>query len=464
LNLEELLRPAGGSSQPVRTALIGVGQFGLTLLSQSRRLASLALPVLCDRDVNRVVDGCLTAGLARTDLALVESVSDGLRALESGKTVITEDPSVAVAMPVDLVVEATGHAEAGARNCLAAIGAGRHVVLVTKETDSVVGPLLSLKARQAGVVLSQVDGDQPSLLLGLVSWARTLGLDIACAGKASEYDFVYDPQTGVVEVAGLGHEAQIEAALWGEAGDSPAALVQDRARALTDIPQRTAPDYCELCLVANGSGLKPDVAQLHAAVAKPSELPDIFIPRAAGGVLSGTNRLDIFNCFRRRDEISFAGGVFAVLHVPDAATGELFRGKGIPTSTDGQHVLVYNPTHLLGVEAPLSILVAGRLGMATGSTMPRPVCDVVMRAARDLPAGTPLEPEGHHHAIAGVEAQLHDYRPLDDAAPAPYYLAPGAHLKTPLGKGEFVPLGAIDIPADSILYRLRSEQDRTTFE
>lgn len=121
----------------------------------------------------------------------------------------------------------------------------------------------------------------------------------------------------------------------------------------------------------------------QALVARPNELADILVPRDAGGLLSGTKRLDIFNCFRRSDEISFAGGVFAVLRVPDASTGELFRAKGIPTSADRRHVLVYNPTHLLGVEAPLSILVAQRLGMATGSSAPRPVCDVAMRATQE---------------------------------------------------------------------------------
>lgn len=37
------------------------------------------------------------------------------------------------------------------------------------------------------------DGDQPSLLVALVSWARLLGLEVVCAGKAGEFDFVFDP-------------------------------------------------------------------------------------------------------------------------------------------------------------------------------------------------------------------------------------------------------------------------------
>ncbi len=64
--------------------------------------------------------------------------------------------------------------------------------MVSKEADSVVGPYLSQRANKAGVVATPVDGDQPSLLIGLLCWARLLGLNVVAAGKSSEYDFVYD--------------------------------------------------------------------------------------------------------------------------------------------------------------------------------------------------------------------------------------------------------------------------------
>ncbi len=40
--------------------------------------------------------------------------------------------------------------------------------------DRVVGPILQAKAAAAGLVCTLVDGDQPSLLVALVSWARLL--------------------------------------------------------------------------------------------------------------------------------------------------------------------------------------------------------------------------------------------------------------------------------------------------
>ncbi len=451
MNIQQLL--AGGrvpADRPTRAALIGVGQFGRALLSQSRRVPGLELAALCDLDPAKLIGLCDDLGIA--DRRVVDNRAAGQRAFERGQLVLTDDPTIAIGLDLDVVVEATGDGEAGARNCLAAIDQGRHLVLVTKETDCMVGPLLSAKARAAGLVLSQVDGDQPSLLLGLVSWARGLGLTIACAGKASEYDFVFHPERGEVRAEGLDRTVDVMPEIWSM---DPVA----RSAALAAIPQRTPPDYCEMCLVANGSGLRPDHPTLHAPVARTVELPEIFRPQADGGILAATGCLDIFNCFRRADEISFAGGVFAVVETPDAESGRLFAEKGMPVSADGRHLLIYNPTHLLGAEAPLSILSAHRLGQASGTDVVEPVCDVVMRADRDLPAGTVLSGRTSHHRIDGISAELHDYRLLSADAPAPYFLGLDRRTRQDVRQGELVPLAAIEEPEGATLWRLRREQD-----
>ncbi|MGO7216484.1 flagellar biosynthesis protein FlgA, partial [Rhizobium ruizarguesonis] len=76
------------------------------------------------------------------------------------------------------------------RHARIAIDAGKHVALVSIEVDSVFGRGLSLRARRNYVIVTPVDGDQPRLLMGLITWAEVLGLDIVSAGKASEYDIV----------------------------------------------------------------------------------------------------------------------------------------------------------------------------------------------------------------------------------------------------------------------------------
>ena len=75
-----------------------------------------------------------------------------------------------------MIAEATGSAEAGAVHGSEAIRNGKHVAMINKEADVTVGPILKHHADRAGVVYTAVDGDQHGLLMGLVSWARELGL------------------------------------------------------------------------------------------------------------------------------------------------------------------------------------------------------------------------------------------------------------------------------------------------
>ncbi|NNF78867.1 MAG: hypothetical protein HKN05_12640, partial [Rhizobiales bacterium] len=121
----------------------------------------------------------------------------------------------------------------------------------------------------------------------------------------------------------------------------------------------------------------------------------------------------------------------------------------------------YNPTHLLGVEAPLSVIVPHRLGLPTGSSTVKPVCDVTMRATQDLRAGTVLDDHGHHHHhIEGVEALLMDSTAIASSEALPYFLAMGCTLAKDVAKGEFISPSAVAQPDSSQLWALREEQDK----
>ena len=63
----------------------------------------------------------------------------------------------------------------------------KHVVNVTVEADAFCGPLLALKAAQAGVVYSLAFGDQPALICDLVDWARTCGFPVVAAGRGHKW-------------------------------------------------------------------------------------------------------------------------------------------------------------------------------------------------------------------------------------------------------------------------------------
>ena len=194
-----------GITEPVETCLVGSGGFGRSYLAQSRRITAGQ----CAHRGGHDGRGCGARLRGRRHSRHPRSPLCETRRAGAGRLGCRADASrpasleTVIDLPFQLLVEATGSPEAATRHSLAAIEAGRHVALVSKEADSVVGPGLARLARDKGVVVTPVDGDQPSLLIALASWAEVLGLEIIAAGKSSEYDFVLDAATGAVTCNGV---------------------------------------------------------------------------------------------------------------------------------------------------------------------------------------------------------------------------------------------------------------------
>jgi predicted homoserine dehydrogenase-like protein len=172
-----------------RVGLIGTGAFGRSFLVQSRLIPNIRVPVVCDRDIAVAKDACLQAGIPSEDLKVCRTESGANDTIAAGKTAVISDALLLTDLPIEVVIEASGMPGAGATHARTAIANGKLVVMVTKESDCVVGPILNRLAENAGVVYTPADGDQPSLLIGLISWAETLGLEIVCAGKAGRAGF-----------------------------------------------------------------------------------------------------------------------------------------------------------------------------------------------------------------------------------------------------------------------------------
>jgi predicted homoserine dehydrogenase-like protein len=440
----------------VSAALVGAGEFGASFIGQARRTAHIAPRVVCDLDLGRARKAALAGGFSDADLADCRSAAEAKAALERGLVALIDNSDHLANLAVDLVVEATGDPEGAAKVALAAIENGRHCVMVTKEAECIIGPILAHKAKQNGVVHTPVDGDQPSLLIGLIGWARMLGLPIVAAGKSSESDFVWDPETGTVTAWETPADAKDFAAAFGRLGSNPLPLLAERAK--LPFPRATVPDLCEMGIVSNHTGLMPDIAEMHAPIARTTELPTLFRPASEGGLLSGSGKVDMFNCLRRPDELSFAGGVFVIAEAPDLTTGALFAGKGIPCSPDGRYVLVHNPVHLLGAEAPMSALSAALLGQSTGGAEVLPRVDLVARASRDLVPGETLT-MGYRHVIGGLEPLLQPARPLGADEPVPYYLTAGRPVVRPVARGAILTCADIALDESTTLVQLRREQD-----
>ncbi len=449
--------------RPVETCVAGSGGFGRSFLAQALRIPLVNCRVAVDRDADIAARALRDIGLEEDRIARCETPAQAALAWDKGQHIAAGDVAAVLGLPLDLLVEATGHPEGGARHARLAIEAGLHVAMASKEVDSVVGPELARRAQARQRVVTPVDGDQPALLIGLITWARTLGLEIVAAGKSSEYDFVFDAPAA--SIASNGQRLAVSGfdALWTLGDGAVRALVGQRSEACAALPQRAVPDLCELLVVANSTGLVPDAATLHAPIARINEVPTMFAPQADGGLLQRTGILDVFHCLRAPDEVSLAGGVFVVVRCEDQESWRLLAGKGHVMSRDGRHAMLPIPRHLLGLEAATSILDAAVHGRSSGAQRPTPVVDLVARASRHLPAGTRLEMGGHHHTIAGTSAELQPALPLAAGAPVPFYLAANRTLVRDIAAGQPICFDDIEVDASSELLALRRSQDANFF-
>ena len=448
----------------VRSVITGAGDFGTSYIVQASKIKGLEVTAVCEQLPEKAVSAYLRAGIPREKISICESASSVSQAFDLGNYIVVEDFDLLVDLPIDVLVEGTGNPRIGAKNAITAINNGIHVAMVSKEVDSIAGTILSDKAQKAGLVYTAVEGDQPSLLIGLVSWANVLGLQIVCAGKSSEYDYIYNPENDSVTWSGKTVTSPHFSDIWSADAHGIENIVKLRSEILADFPRRCVADLCEMGITANATGLKPSSALLHAPIARPQEISEILVPKEDGGILDGPGSIDIVNCLRRPDEASLAGGVFIVVTCQDHDTWTMLAEKGHLVSGSGRYAAIIRPAHLLGIETPVSVFAAALMGHATGAEIISHRYDLVGKSTQHIAKGTTLMALGHHHTIDGVEARLVNYPEVRQQQLVPYYLLDGVKLSRDLTTGKDITTDDIELDSSSELLSLRQEQDETLMD
>jgi predicted homoserine dehydrogenase-like protein len=365
---QELLE-RGDAGKPVRVALIGAGKFGSMFLSQVPTTPGLSVSAIADLNPDRAREVCRTVGWSDAAIAATRFTDDALAMMA------TDD--------VDVVVEATGVPAAGLAHARGAFANGKHIVMVNVEADVMVGPLLALEAREAGVVYSMAYGDQPALTCELVEWARSCGFDVVAAGKGTKYLPSYHASTPdtVWDYYGLTAEQARAAGMNAQMFNS---FLDGTKSAL------------EMAAIANATGLKPPPDGLGFPACGVDDLAQLLRPREVGGVLHHKGQVEVVSSIER-DGRPVAGdlrwGVYVVIEAPNDYAAASFQQYGMNTDASGRYSAMYKPFHLIGLELNMSILSAALLGRPTGATQDF-TGDVVATAKRDLKAGERLDGEG----------------------------------------------------------------------
>jgi predicted homoserine dehydrogenase-like protein len=428
MNLQAMLAARVAAGKPVRVGLIGAGKFGSMFLAQVPSVAGLEIAMISDLDPERARAACRNVGWDATRIARTDFSNRGRDACLDDR--------------VDVVVEATGDAPAGIAHALAAIDAGKPIVMVNVEADALAGPLLARKARAGNVVYSMAYGDQPALISEMVDWARTAGFGVAAAGKGTKYLPAYHAVTpdGVWEHYGLTADEAKRAGMNSQMFNS---FLDGTKSAI------------EMAAVANACGLDVPHDGLGFPPCGADELAGILRPRHLGGVLTGDGMVEVVSSLKRDGqpvERDLRWGVYVVFKAENDYAAACFKQYGLPTDASGRYAAMYKPFHLIGLELPISVLNVALRGEPTGS------CrdwrgDAVAVAKRALKVGEMLDGEGGHTVYAKL---IPAARSLKLGA-LPIGLAAHVKLVRDVAAGEFV--STADVALDDGLQAVRVRRE-----
>ena len=253
---------------PIKVCVIGSGRFGGMIIFQIQHIPGMEVSVICDLNIKRAINLASQAGIAESNIKIHSSVDRINSSIKKNEVSIVEDASLAVTSNVDVVVEATGNPLAGANNAINAIQNGKHVTMVTVETDVLIGPELTKLASENNVVYSLAYGDQPALIEEMYDWAKSLGFDVIAAGKGTKHldSYRFETPDNAYKRYGYTKEefknANLNPKMYNSFLDGTKSAI-------------------EMCAVSNMTGLIPDVPGMHFPSARIDDLPDLLIPESA---------------------------------------------------------------------------------------------------------------------------------------------------------------------------------------
>ncbi len=389
---ERLIERENLLGRPARVGLVGAGQMGRGLAAQIGRVPGMALAAVVDLDEGRASEALRLASAGEDAVALIDAA--GLLDLD-----------------LDVVMEATGVPEIGARVAQSCLLAGIHVLLLNVETDVTVGRYLDRLATAAGVAYGVAHGDEPVAAKELVDFAHDLAFEVVCAGKGKN-----NPRDRNATPSSVAGEAAAKRM-------NPKMLYSFVDGSKTMI---------EMAALANATGLPLDVPGGHGPTVEIERLAEVFRPAADGGILSASGRIDF--------AFGPAPGVFVVVTADDATVADEMSYLSMGA---GPYWSLYRPYHLASLEAPRSIAQA----VLDGTSPLRPTtwtAEVVACAKRDLSAGQVID------GIGGENVYGLTFGAAEAGALLPLGLAEGATLTAPVRRGEPLPLEACDLVPSTI--------------
>lgn len=416
--VDTALKKRAAEGRPVKVGMIGAGFMASGIALQiAKSVPGMKLCGIAARNPDQAIAAFEAAGLPTPIHA--NSRIEIEAALADDRTVVSTNPAtLATAMGMDAIIEATGSMDFGLSAVEAAIASGKHAILMNAELDGTIGPLLKQKADAAGVIYTNVDGDQPGVQMNLVRFVEGIGVKpVLCGNIKGLQDEYRTPDT-----------QRVFAEKWGQ-----------NVHMVTSFADGTKIAF-EQAIVANGTGMGvakrgmigPDPTEKDPT--KPLRPLEEFVEMLAPHIdPDGPGIVDFVVGARP------GPGVF-VLGTHDDPQQQHYLN--LYKLGEGPYYLFYTPYHLCHFEVPMTVARAVLFNDAALAPKNGPTVGVITVSKCDLKAGQTLD------GIGGFDTygQAENMSAVRAEGLLPMGLAEGCVITKDVPKDTAITFADVEIP------------------
>lgn len=406
---------------PIKVAIVGAGYMGRGVALQILQgVPGMRLVAVANRTVSEAERAYQQAGVEEVTQAETQEQLDAL--IADSQYAVTSDPALVYqSRHIDAVVEATGDVEFSAHVAMGAIENNKHIILMNAELDATVGPILKVYADRAGVVMTNVDGDQPGVVMNLLRYVKSIGCRPVLAGNIKGLQDPYrTPET---------QRAYAE-------------QYNQKPRMVTSFADGTKISM-EMAVVANATGFKVGQRGMYGPACGDVNDSAALFPLDE---MLETGLVDYVLGAQRTP------GVFVLGYNDNPIQQQYLKYYKMG---DGPLYVFYTPYHLCHLEVPLTVARAVLFGDAAVTPIGGPVVDVITLAKRDLKAGELLDGIGGFTCYGAAEnagvCQAENLLPMG--------LSDGCRMKRDVPRDHPITYDDVELPADRLCDRLRAEQN-----
>ena len=402
--------------EPIRIAFIGCGKFVSMFLAQYNHLDKIQIDSIVDLNIEQAKNNCSNSGLDETTISEINFSKSLDEILDRN---------------IEIFIEATGNPIVGTVHAVKIIKNKKHVILVNVEADITCGKYLSDIAKENEVICSMAYGDQPSLIIEQIEWARLNGFSVVCAGKGTKYHPTFEYSTPDT--------------VWGHYG-----LTKERAEKESGMnPKMFNSFLCgdksaiEMCAVSNAANLKCPSNGLAFPPIGVYDIAKKLIPKQEGGLIDFDGQVEVISSIDlNKNDIpnDLRWGVYIVIKAKNEYVKNCFKDYGMVTDSSGNYSAIWRPYHYIGLELAQSIYSIALDNRATGFTK-KYNADVASYAKKDLKIGDKLDGEGGFCA----RGKLITSQKSKDEKILPLGLTDNAILKKNINKDQVIRLEDVEL-------------------